>query len=233
MASTVDGIGPSVTLGVVNSPQWSDAIVHICYRSFKWWRQTIAHPLRRPVGRPARTGSSNDIALSTNQRQNPCTQRVSALRATDESACTPGSVPRCRSTRAAAIHLGLPSPAGSSGLPAGSGGPPSIACADPARGRRSSWPCSGWGLPSHPGHPGCWWALTPPFHPYRRGRGRGGGLFSVALSRGSPRVAVNNHPALWSPDVPRRRATVSRSSPTRPPGRLVRRTNHATSRGRR
>ena len=31
-----------------------------------------------------------------------------------------------------------------------------------------------------------------------------GGLFSVALSRGSPRVAVNNHPALWSPDVPRR-----------------------------
>ncbi len=30
-----------------------------------------------------------------------------------------------------------------------------------------AWPCSGWGLPSHPGHPGCWWALTPPFHPYR------------------------------------------------------------------
>ena len=31
-----------------------------------------------------------------------------------------------------------------------------------------------------------------------------GGLFSVALSRGSPRVAVSHHPALWSPDVPRR-----------------------------
>src|SRR4051812_48474358 len=30
-----------------------------------------------------------------------------------------------------------------------------------------------------------------------------GGLFSVALSRGSPRVAVSNHPALWSPDFPR------------------------------
>ena len=30
-----------------------------------------------------------------------------------------------------------------------------------------------------------------------------GGLFSVALSRGSPRVAVGHHPALWSPDVPR------------------------------
>lgn len=37
-----------------------------------------------------------------------------------------------------------------------------------------------------------------------------GGLFSVALSRGSPRVAVNNHPALWSPDVPRRRAEARR-----------------------
>ena len=30
-----------------------------------------------------------------------------------------------------------------------------------------------------------------------------GGLFSVALSRGSPRVGVTDHPALWSPDFPR------------------------------
>jgi len=30
----------------------------------------------------------------------------------------------------------------------------------------SSWPCSGWGLPSHPSRLGCWWSLTPPFHPY-------------------------------------------------------------------
>ena len=29
-----------------------------------------------------------------------------------------------------------------------------------------SWSCFRWGLPSHPGHPGCWWSLTPPFHPY-------------------------------------------------------------------
>ncbi len=29
-------------------------------------------------------------------------------------------------------------------------------------------PCSGWGLPSRPGHPGRWWSLTPPFHPCRR-----------------------------------------------------------------
>ncbi len=26
-------------------------------------------------------------------------------------------------------------------------------------------PCSGWGLQSHPSHPGCWCALTAPFHP--------------------------------------------------------------------
>jgi hypothetical protein len=35
-------------------------------------------------------------------------------------------------------------------------------------------------------------------------RKRGGGLFSVALSRGSPRVGVTDHPALWSPDLPHR-----------------------------
>src|SRR3954449_6642021 len=52
------------------------------------------------------------------------------MRATDESACTPGSVPgRLAASRWAAIHLGLPLPAGSSGPPAGSGGPPSNACA--------------------------------------------------------------------------------------------------------
>ena len=28
------------------------------------------------------------------------------------------------------------------------------------------WSCSGWGLPSFPGHPGNWCALTAPFHPY-------------------------------------------------------------------
>jgi len=30
-----------------------------------------------------------------------------------------------------------------------------------------------------------------------------GGLLSVALSRGSPRVGVTDHLALWSPDFPR------------------------------
>src|SRR6266571_2071950 len=46
----------------------------------------------------------------------------------------------------------------------------------------------------------------------------GGGLFSVALSRGSPRVGVTDHPALRSPDLPRR----AQKAAPRPPGRLVR-----------
>jgi len=41
------------------------------------------------------------------------------------------------------------------------------------------------------------WALTPPFHPYPRGR-----YVFCATFRGSPRAAVSGHPALWSPDFP-------------------------------
>ena len=69
-----------------------------------------------------------------------------------------------RGRAAATIHLGTPSPGASSGLPAGSGEQPSDACA--AAPGAAFWPCFGWGLPSHPGHPGCWCALTAPFHPY-------------------------------------------------------------------
>src|SRR5699024_1970010 len=63
-------------------------------------------------------------------------------------------------------------------------------------------PCSRWGLPGQTSHLACRCALTAPFHPYLRLK-TGGGLLSVALSRGSLRVAVNNHRALWSPDFPR------------------------------
>ena len=63
----------------------------------------------------------------------------------------------CRTLRSVvAIHLGRRLPDGSSGLPGveRAGRPP------------PAWPCSGWGLPSRPGHPGRWCALTAPFHPY-------------------------------------------------------------------
>ena len=71
-----------------------------------------------------------------------------------------------------------------------------------------AWPCSRWGLPSRPGRPGRWCALTAPFHPYLCGAAPEtgpaiGGLFSVALSCGSPRLGVTQHRARWSPDVPR------------------------------
>ena len=104
---------------------------------------------------------------------------------------------------AAIIHLGLPLPAGSCGLPAGSGEQPSNACAGHHLAAVTLL-----GLA-----PGGVYQATP----VTRGSGellphrftltgpKTGGLFSVALSRGSPRVAVNNHPALRSPDVPRRR----------------------------
>ena len=157
--------------------------------------------------------------------------RPTGRAATDESTCTPDFVPgahRCRWRRRRSSISAYRCRQAPAAYPQASGGQPSIACAGRHLSMMAlSWPCSGWGLPSHPGHPGCWWALTPPFHPYRTGhlapfdtKRRSGGLFSVALSRGSPRVAVSNHPALWSPDVPRRRAL---GPPTRPPGRLVRR----------
>ena len=101
------------------------------------------------------------------------------------------SISACRRRQALAVH------------PQARAGRPRTPAQSPGSRRATFRPCSRWGLPSHPGHPGCWWSLTPPFHPYPALDARGG-LFSVALSRGSPRVAVDNHPALRSPDFPRR-----------------------------
>src|SRR6476620_2702484 len=81
---------------------------------------------------PART-AAGPVARVVPQRsihQSRRTSRGRGGRTTDESACTPGSVHGClTASRWAVIHLGLPWPAGSSGLPAGSGGQPSNACA--------------------------------------------------------------------------------------------------------
>ena len=44
-------------------------------------------------------------------------------------------------------------------------------------------------------------ALAAPFHPCRPGRGRAGGLFSVALSLGSPPPAVSRHRILVEPGL--------------------------------
>src|SRR4051812_26267716 len=124
-------------------------------------------------------------------------------RATDESACTPGSVHgRLAASRWAVIHLGLPLPAGSSGLPAGIGRAALERLRRTAANRRPFLTLLRVGLPSPTGPRVCGGLLHRRFTLTSASTG---GLFSVALSRGSPRVAVNDHPALWSPDVPRRR----------------------------
>ena len=61
------------------------------------------------------------------------------------------------------------------------------------------WSCTGWGLQCHPGHPGCGELL--PRH-FTLTRPKAGGIFSVALSLGSPPVAVSDHPALRCSDFP-------------------------------
>lgn|GEM_PF-4051407 len=58
------------------------------------------------------------------------------------------------------------------------------------------WSCTGRGLPSFPGHPENWCALTAPFHPYQNILKilYTGGLLSVALSFTSPRLHVMERP---------------------------------------
>ena len=110
-----------------------------------------------------------------------------------------------------AISLGRRLPGVSSSRPerrVGSDGP-----ARPCGHGRSAWPCSGWGLPSQPGRPGRWCALTAPFHPYRspvwlwfakskpQFTSSRGGLLSVALSRALRPVGVTDHPCPVEPGL--------------------------------
>ncbi|PXX10227.1 hypothetical protein C8E89_10422 [Mycolicibacterium moriokaense] len=92
----------------------------------------------------------------------------------------------------ATIHLDTPLPGASSGLPAGSGEQPSSACAvaplGDILGLASGGVCLAIPVTRDAG------ALLP--HRFTLTTREGGGLFSVALSRESPRIAVSNHPAL-------------------------------------
>ena len=120
----------------------------------------------------------------------------------------------------AAIHLGLPLPAASCGLPA------SIGRAALSRSRRKAPLPVPLPLDLAPGgvYRAAQVALSAGGLLHRRFTltpgAAGGGLFSVALSRGSPRVGVTDHPALWSPDLPR---YTRKPGVTRPPGQLARR----------
>lgn len=59
------------------------------------------------------------------------------------------------------------------------------------------------------------WTLVVSYTTLSALPGEPGGLLSVALSRGLPRVGVTHHSPLWSPDVPRRDTEVQRRD--RPP----------------
>jgi len=101
----------------------------------------------------------------------------------------------------AAIHLGLPLPTASCGLPADSGEQPSNIRARHPRAPILTLLRVGFTEPAE--SPRSLVVSYTTVSPLPAAEAAGG-LFSVALSRGSPRVGVTHHPALWSPDVPRR-----------------------------
>ena len=128
-----------------------------------------------------------------------------------------GRVLCVRSRGPAVIHLGLPLPTASCGLPASIGraaldrsrrlAPGGASPFDLAPGgvyRAAAVAHGAGGLLHHR------FTLTPPPKPR-------GGLFSVALSRGSPRVGVTDHPALWSPDLPHQTTKAWRDRPADSP----------------
>jgi len=108
--------------------------------------------------------------------------------------CRPGSVPgRLATHRSATIHLGPPLPTTSCGPPAHSGGhPSSVRCSTLLR--------AGFTEPIR--SPGSLVVSCTTVSPLPKATASGG-LFSVALSRGLPRVGVAHRPALRSPDLPR------------------------------
>ena len=141
----------------------------------------------------------------------------------DELADTPDSVCGACAPEAA-IHLGRQLPDGSSGLPGNIGravrylldlAPDGVYRATPVtRGTGALLPhrCTltcGLRFATEAAH----------FRPI-------GGLFSVALSCESPRLGITQHPALRSPDVPRRSRATSR-----PPGQLITGASLAHQRG--
>src|SRR5438105_11206388 len=91
-----------------------------------------------------------------------------------------------------------------------------------------AWPCSGWGFPSRPvTRPLVSSYLTVSPLPLPRRRAVIGGWRSALCGtvRGSPRLGVTQHPALWSPDFPRSAGTCGHPVGPRPPGRLLQRSS--------
>jgi hypothetical protein len=116
----------------------------------------------------------------------------------------PGSVAGARYLApVVVIPLGRPLPDGSCDR-LGAGSARATPAGFPAA---PAWSCTGWGLPCPFRHRKSGALLPHHFTlacPPALARRRPGGIFSVALSFESPRLAVSQHPALWSPDFPRR-----------------------------
>ena len=117
--------------------------------------------------------------------------------AAGKSGCKPNFVP----VKVVIIPLGIESPQSSGGLPA----PPSVArrrraWAGPALGE-PIWPCTAWGLPCLRCHHRSG-GLLPHLFNLTREVALPGGVFSVALSVGSPPLPVRKHAALWCSDFP-------------------------------
>ena len=135
-------------------------------------------------------------------------------------ACRPGSVhPRMRagghpSGTAVADSLVRPTREHRTGRPQ------TLAQEAENSGTLPSWPCSGWGLPSRPGHPGRWWSLTPPFHPYLPGRPGAGPWEAVCFLWHCPAGHPGSVLPTTLPCGARTFLTARRAA--RPPGRLAR-----------
>jgi len=97
------------------------------------------------------------------------------------------------------IPLGQRLPAASSNLPGGLPGQLK---------RPPIWSCSERGLPSITRHRAIWWALTPPFHPYRKNRR----FVFCGTFQGFPPLGVTQRSALRSPDFPPRYCVSRRCS---------------------
>ncbi len=80
------------------------------------------------------------------------------------------------------------------------------------------WPCSEWGLPSLPGHPGSWWSLTPPFHPYLAGPSRRNSRRSVFCGTVLRVTPSGRYPPPCSMEPGR---SSSHLRDARPPGRPI------------
>ena len=172
---------------------------------------------------PSHAGTRDASCHRASTHGQGCSALARTLSGRPPAPASPLQAERWPDVPAAVRELAASRPVGGVLSPAPAGGWPSIYAAYLGTSDGPPVPCLALlrvGFASRPSRPGRWCALTAPFHPCLCPPQRAiGGLLSVALSFGSPRLAVSQHPALWSPDLPQR--PVRSTGPPRPPGRLA------------